>query len=516
MVGLKRLNVLSHYLQDNWTIITVPKTRLSAELPLRSRSSDATRFRWLYDEIRTAIVEGRIHGGTRLPSTRTLAGQYGVARGTVVAAFDQLVNEGYLESHVGNGTFVRRTLPKPLPAAQPLRSAEANLTRAPLSSRGALLASNRFPRLESNRRVETFRLDRPALDTFPTKLWSRIAARTLRRSAPGLLAAGETLGYRPLREAIAQHVALARGVRCTAEEVVITSGTQASLDLMARLLLDPADRVWMEDPGYAGVTSLLRGHGVEVVGIEVDSDGMDCEAGRRRHHGARLAYVTPGCQFPLGCTMTLQRRLALLEWAREERAWIFEDDYDSLLRFAGRPLAALQSLDGSGVVIYSNSFNKMLFTSLRLGFLVIPPRLIDAVARARSILDRFLSVPDQATLCEFITQGHMEQHMRRMRELYELRFEALVRSARRHLEGLIQFSSAAAGLQVVGWLAPAINEDEACRRAAEHGISSIALSQLTVDRPMPPGLVLGVGSAGVRAISRGVQHLGQVLRSLKT
>jgi GntR family transcriptional regulator/MocR family aminotransferase len=327
---------------------------------------------------------------------------------------------------------------------------------------------------------------------------------------------GEPLGFRPLREAIAHQIAAERGVRCTADEVLITSGTQASLDLMARLLLDPSDRVWMEDPGYVGITSLLRAHGAEVVGVEVDSDGIDCEVGRRRCRSARLVYVTPSCQFPLGCTLSLQRRLALLDWALEEGAWIFEDDYDSQLRFAGRPLAALQSLDTSGAVIYSNSFNKMLFTSLRLGFLVVPEHLIDAVAAARSVIDRFPSVPDQATLCEFITQGHMEQHMRRMRELYELRFETLMRSARRYLDGFMELSSPGAGLQVIGWLAPGIGEDEAWHQAAEQGISTIALSQLTIDRSMPAGLVLGVGSASVRGISRGVRQLAQVLRRLRS
>lgn len=491
----------------------MPKRKQPSQLLIRTRSADATLFRWLYDEIRAGIIEGRLREGTRLPSTRTLAAQYGVARGTVVAAFDQLVSEGYLDSHVGNGTFVRPTLPGSL-RAQPLQ--QRSLPGRSLSSRGSLLASHPFPKLWSNRSVETFRMDRPALDAFPVQLWTRLAARTLRRSAHDLLATGETLGFRPLREAIARHVAPARGLQCTAEQIVITTGTQASLDLVARLLLDPGDRVWMEDPGYAAMTSLLRGLGAEVIGVPVDHDGIDCEAGQRRFAAARLAYVTPGCQFPLGATLTLERRLSLLEWAHRRGAWIFEDDYDSQLRFSGRPLAALQSLDSSGVVIYSNSFNKMLFSSLRLAFLVVPPRLVDAVTAARSVLDRFPSVPDQATLCDFITEGHMEQHMRRMRELYETRFEALMRGARRHLGGLMQFTGPAAGLQAVGWLAEGIDEDAAWRRAAESGVSSVALSHLRIDRAMPAGLVLGVGSAGVRSIWRAVQQLEQVLRELKS
>lgn len=490
----------------------MPKRKQPSQLLIRSRTDDATLFRWLYDEIRLGIIEGRLSAGTRLPSTRTLADQYGVARGTVVAAFDQLVSEGYLDSHVGHGTFVRPALPGSLREPQPR---EATLQPASLSSRGALLARHPFPRLCSNRSVETFRMDRPALEAFPVKLWSRVATRTLRRSTLDLLTAGETLGFRPLREAIARHLAPARGVQCTADQVVITTGTHASLDLVTRLLLDPGDRVWIEDPGYAAATALFRALGAQPIGVPVDQDGIDCEAGQRRCRSAKLAYVTPGSQFPLGVTLTLQRRLALLEWAGREGAWIFEDDYDSQLRFCGRPLAALQSLDNRGVVIYSNSFNKMLFSSLRLAFLVVPPQLVDAVTAARSVLERFPSVPDQATLCDFITEGHMDQHMRRMRELYETRFDALMRAAKRYLEGLMEFTATGAGLQTVGWLARGLNEEAACRRAAEEGVSSVALSQLTVDRSMPPGLVLGVGSASARATCRGVQQLATVLRELK-
>jgi GntR family transcriptional regulator / MocR family aminotransferase len=494
------------------------KKKQPIHFDLPARTSGATLFRWLYDEIRTAIVDGRLMPGSRLPSTRSVASQYSVARGTVVAAFDQLAAEGYLEGNVGNGTFVRQTLPDLLPETKPVRSGScAESTRRTLSTRGRLLADNRFPQLCFNRDVETFRLDRPALEAFPIKLWTRIAARRLRKAVPGLLTWGEALGFRPLRETIADYIGLTRAVKCTADQVVITTGTQQSLDLIARLLLDRGDRAWVEDPGYAAATVLLRASGAEVTGVPVDSEGIDCGAVRRGSQLARLAYVTPGCQFPLGATMSLQRRLALLRWAHEENAWIFEDDYDSQLRFSGRPLAALQSLDSHGCVIYSNSFNKMLFTSLRLGFLIVPPRLIDAVKAARSIIDRFPSVLDQATLCDFISEGHMDQHMRRMRDLYAARFDALVDSARRNLGDVMELNAVpAAGLQVVGWLAKDIDEDKACQYAADRGIDSLPLSKLAIERAMPPGLVLGVASAGIRTIRRSVERLGQVLRELRS
>jgi GntR family transcriptional regulator/MocR family aminotransferase len=212
--------------------------------------------------------------------------------------------------------------------------------------------------------------------------------------------------------------------------------------------------------------------------------------------------------------MSLRRRLALLQWAREEGAWIFEDDYDSQLRFSGRPLAALQSLDTAGCVIYSNTFNKMLFPALRLGFLVVPPTLVDAVVAARSVLDRFPSVLDQVTLADFISEGYLDQHMRRMGELYTARFDALVRCAQRKIHDVMELSPVGAGLQIVGWLAKRIEENEACRRAAERGVDSVALSKFTIDRSMPPALVLGVACADIRAIRSGVERLGHALREL--
>jgi GntR family transcriptional regulator / MocR family aminotransferase len=259
----------------------------------------------------------------------------------------------------------------------------------------------------------------------------------------------------------------------------------------------------------------LRAVGTEVIGVPVDAEGLQWSAGRRRHRSARMAYVTPGCQFPLGVTMSLPRRRALLEWARRENAWIFEDDYDGAFRFSGRPLAALQSLDSAGHVIYSNTFNKLLFPSLRLSFLIVPPRLVDAVAAARSVLERFPPLLDQAILCDFITEGHLALHMRRMRDLYASRLDRLVRCARAELSGVLEMSPQRAGLQIVGWLPEGVDDIQACQLGAAHGVDSVPLSLLSVDRKPPPGLVLGVASSGDRAIRRGMERLGRALRELK-
>jgi GntR family transcriptional regulator/MocR family aminotransferase len=494
----------------------VSKTAAAVTLPIRPRAAGIPLLRWLYDEIRLAIVEGRLEPGARLPSTRAVARQYRVARGTVVAAYDHLIAEGYIEGSVGSGSFVHRMTPQGRSGSGRARQRPAAASPL-LSVRGRRLAAHPFalPWGSHDPRQLTFLPDHAALEAFPLATWSRISARCLRRApADGLLEHGSALGLPALREAIAAHVGSTRGVRCSAEQVVISAGTQQSLDFIVRLVLDEGDRAWVEDPGYPAVIRLLRACGAQVIGVPVDEEGIDCAAGSRRARLARLAYVTPSCQYPLGSTMSLQRRLDLLRWAVEAGAVIFEDDYDSELAFADRPLVALQSLDRTGCVIYSNSFSKMLFPSLRLGFLVVPERLVEAVAAARSVLERFPSVLEQAVLAEFIGAGHMEQHMRRMRELYTARLQALAQAARSEIADVMQLAPVRAGLQIVGWLAPGIDDVEACRAALAQRIYATPLSRLTIDRTLPPGLVLYPAASDEAAIRRGVAQLGAILRGL--
>jgi GntR family transcriptional regulator/MocR family aminotransferase len=498
----------------------VSKTAAPVTLALRPRPAGATLLRWLYDEIRLAIVEGRLQPGARLPSSRSIAREYRVARGTVVAAFDHLMAEGYIEGSVGSGSFVRSvtTLSSPAgsTAARPRLRPGAAIPS--LSTRGRRLASHPFALrwADHNPRELSFLGDLAALEAFPLKTWSRIAAKCLRRAAAdGLLHHGPACGLPALREAIAAQVRQTRGVKCASDQVVITAGTQQSLDLVARLLLDEGDRVWMEDPGYSAVTLLLRALGAHVIGVPVDEEGIDCTAGRRRGRVAKLAYVTPSCQFPLGATMSLQRRLDLLRWAGESGALIFEDDYDSQLGFADRPLVALQSLDRAGCVVYSNSFSKMLFPSLRLGFLVVPERLVDAVTAARSVLERFPAVLEQAVLAQFISEGHMEEHMRRMRELYTMRLRALAEAVRSEIADVMELAPVRSGLQIVGWLAEGIDAAAACRAAFAQHIFCVPLSRYTIDRAMPPGIVLFPAATDIPAIRRGVTQLGSILRELR-
>lgn len=478
------------------------KPGTTAPFILRPRSAGTTLHSWLYEEIRSAILAGRLVPGSKLPARKVLARQCRVAVGTVTAAYERLVALGYLDARGGSGTYVR------VPAA-------ATGPRRVLSARGRLLSGQPLPRPFSSRSAMTFGLDRPPLDVFPLETWNRLAARRSRREQSlELLAHGHPLGLPALRTALADYVSRARGVRCTSDQVVVTCGTQHSLDLVARLLLDPGDQAWMEDPGYAPVTSLLRSHDVKVAAIPVDAHGLDCNAARLQCPLARLAYVTPGCQFPLGVPMSHERRLQLLDWAGETGAWIFEDDYDGMLRGDGRHQLALQSLDRTGCVIYSGSLSRMLFSSLRLGFLILPPAFIEPAEAALSITQRYQPTMDQATLADFITQGHFERHMQRMRELYAERHGALLTAGRAELGNLLHFSDAQVGPQLIGWLAPGTNEAEACRRAAARAIDTVALASLTIGQPKPPALVFGIGAADCRVIRTAIRRLGRVLRVL--
>ena len=498
-----------HFRHSDGAISSMPKTAPLHEIALPAPAAQATRFRWLYDELRSAIVAGTLVAGVRLPSTRSVARQHGIGRGTVVAVFEQLVAEGYLESIVGSGTFVSGMRHA---ARDPKRGVpREERSRAGLSSRGRLIAKNPFPPLFTSRTAPVFRLGQPAVDAFPARLWSRIAARRLRRLDPTLLTYMDPRGWRPLRAEIAAHLGAARGIRCAPEEIIITSGTQQSLDLIARVVLDPGDRVLMEDPGYPAATALFRAAGAEVVGVPVDEAGLTGEP----RHPVKLAYVTPGCQFPLGVTLSLPRRQRLLEWARRANAWVIEDDYDGEFRFSGRPLAALRSLDTSGCVIYMNSFNKSVFPTLRLGFVLVPAPLYAAVLAARTALDRHPPALDQAILCDFISGGHLSRHLRRMREVCAERIDLLRRRVAAELDGMMTLAPTHLGLHAVGWLPEEWSDEQAARLAAEHEVDSVALSRFAIARSVPPALVLGVAVGDTQAIRRGVTRMATALRKLQ-
>ena len=492
----------------------MPKLATSLPLSLSAPSAGIPLYRWFYEELRSAILERRIAPGARLPATRDLAREYKLARATVVAAFEQLQSEGYVEGKVGAGTYVSQVLPEDLlQAARVGAGGGAGPRRVHWSSYARRLGL--FHSGEP-RPVRAFRANLAALDAFPTTLWAQVASRRLRRASTQLLAGGEALGYRPLRQAVAEYLNASRGVKCSTDQVLIISGVQEALERAAHLLLDPGDPVWVEEPGYPGAAIVFGAVGAKVRRVPVNNEGLDLEFGRRRWRHAKLAYVTPAHQFPLGVTMSLRRRLALLEWARRSRTLIFEDDYDSEYRYSGRPIPALQGLDRAGVVIFAGSFNEVLFPALRLGYLVVPPSMVDRFAAGQSVSMRHAPLLDQAVLCDFITEGHFARHIRRMRELYAERLAVLLESARSRLAGLLEIPNVEAGLQTVGWLAPGIRSARAAEEAAKHDVEVIPLSRYSSRRREHNGLILGFAAVDSRELRRGVEHLARALERCRT
>jgi GntR family transcriptional regulator/MocR family aminotransferase len=386
-----------------------------------------------------------------------------------------------------------------------------------LSARGQALATPWRPAeilgLSSMRwPVRAFRPDIPALDAFPVALWTRVAARRLRRLEPDLLARGDPRGFRPLREEIATYLGAARGVRCEADQIIVVAGSQQGLDLVARLCLDPGDAVWTEDPGYPGARRAFEAAGANVVSVPVDGDGLDVSAAMARAPAARLAFVTPAHQAPLGVAMSITRRLALLDWAAATGAWVLEDDYDSEYRYAGRPLPALQGLDETGRVIYLGTFSKVLFPSLRLGFLVVPPALVDAFAVARAAIDRHAPLMEQAVVADFMAAGHFARHVRRMRTLYAERQAALIQAAERELSDVLDVAPKDAGLQLVGWLRDHADDRAAAAAAHEAGIETVNLSAYARATTPRPGLILGYAAFTPTRIRTAAARLGHALR----
>ncbi len=481
-------------------------------VPFTSLHLDARRsaplHRQLYAEIRGAVLSGRLAAGARLPSTRSLAADLGVSRNTVAGAFDQLMAEGYLEGKVGSGTFVTDLGAK---ASGALAPRPGRKDAALLSARGRMLAQARAAASPEVATARAFRPGVPALDAFPRELWARLSARVVRRARADVLSYGNPAGYFPLRQAIAAYLRAARGVRCAVEQVIVTAGSQQALDLAARVLLDAGDTAWVEDPGYLGARGAFRAAGVNCAPVAVDDEGLSVTGGEAHAPEARLAYVSPSHQYPMGMTMSLGRRMALLEWARRRRAWIIEDDYDSEFRYAGRPLASLQGLDTADRVIYTGTFSKVLFPSLRLGYMVVPQAVADAFASARALADRQSQGLEQAVVAQFLREGHFARHVRRMRALYAERQETLVSEGQRELAGLVEIPPADAGMHLLGWLPAKADDAAVARAAAAAGVVAPAISLYAARHCPRPALILGYACVNARQIREGVRKLATVL-----
>jgi GntR family transcriptional regulator / MocR family aminotransferase len=473
----------------------------------------------LYDAIRAAVLQGDLAPGTRLPSTRELADAEGVARNTALRVYARLLEEGYLVGRHGAGTFVAPALPD---AA--LASLHADQTRRLAPRRGPRLSARgrRLAPLVPSWAAEgtplpyDFRYGRPSFDDFPHRAWRRLLGRCLRGYSVRSMDYGAPAGLPELREAVARYVSHARAVACRPEQVVIVHGSQQALHLAAEVLLDPGDRVLVEEPGYPGATVAFHAAGATLVPGPVGPEGLDVAALGARTRGVRLVYVTPSHQFPTGVVMTLGRRLALLAWAERTGAWIFEDDYDSDFRFGTWPVESLQGLDRRGCVVYAGTFSKVLFPALRLGYLVLPEPLVAPFVAAKALADTGTAGLEQQALALFLREGHFVGHLRRARARNAARRATLLAALATHLGGRIDVLGANAGVHVMLGLrgVPVAHEPRIVARAAAAGVGvySPAPFFLAPERRREAALLLGYASLSPEQIRRGVARLAAVIR----
>jgi GntR family transcriptional regulator/MocR family aminotransferase len=462
----------------------------------------------VYSAVRNAILDGVLAPGTRLPSSRALADDVRVSRTTTLLAYEQLLAEGYLAARHGSGTFVAEELPDDLP--QRIAPRRAPRTRHPqLSRRGASLAGTPGSSRRLGGPPSAFRLGVPALDLFPLRLWSQLVTRRLRSMRAAQLDYSDPAGFRDLRQAIAEHVQAARGTTCTADQVFIVAGAQRALQMICSLLLDPGDRVWLEEPGYPGARSAFTQAGAHIVRARVDAHGIDVTDAARQAPRARMAYVTPSNQFPLGVPMSLMRRLALLKWASKAGAWIVEDDYDSEFRYSTRPFPSLHGLDADGRVLYVGTFAKSIFPAMRLGFVIVPLDLRQQFLTARRAMDVHPPMLEQMALADFIGGGHYATHLRRMRSAYRERVEALVNAAR-SCDGALRLRPIQTGLHAVADL-DGVDEERVCTEAADRGVEVAPLGTYYIGRRTANGLLLGFASTPPEILRRGMERLADAI-----
>jgi GntR family transcriptional regulator / MocR family aminotransferase len=472
--------------------------------------TQAPLYRQLYDWFRRAITEGHLRSGQRLPSSRSLAFELKISRIPVTNAYDQLQAEGYVETFIGAGTCVARSIPDETPSSprrgtgNGSRMAGGKGTRR-ISDRGLELIE--LPTQPWLNIVGAFRVSLPALDHFPIGIWSRLVAQHSRNPATGIMAYGDAMGYLPLREAIAEYLGAFRGVRCDASQIMVTTGSQQGLQLSAQVLLDQGDRVWIEEPGYPSARQAFTAAGARLVPIPVDGEGMNITEALRRGNTARAVYITPSHQYPLGMTMSGSRRMLLLNWAVRSCTWIIEDDYDSEYQFGSRPIAALQGLDTDARVIYVGTFSKVMFPALRVGYLVVPKDLVPAFSAARDAADVFSATLYQAVLRDFIREGHFARHIRRMRMLYAERRRSLIDAIHLYMEGALEVIGAEAGMHLVALLTPGSDDVAVSKKAAGKGISATPLSSCYFKAPRKSGLILGYAGAASHQIHDGVRKL---------
>lgn len=470
--------------------------------------------RQIYEEIRKMIVSGQLQSNAKLPSTRDLASELCVSRTTIRCAFDQLLGEGYLNSQLGSGTFVAQhqfSIGEGASSSPSENEASEHAETDLLSNRGARISQ--APAIAGFGFARPFVSSVPGLDQFPFKKWYRILSRQWRYANADNMSYGDLGGFEPLRRAIATYLTTSRGVNCNWEQVIVVAGAQQGYNLIANMLLDVGDPVWVEDPGYTGALGAFIAAGAKLTHVPVDESGLVVEIGRKLEPKARLALVTPSRQYPLGMVMPFSRRTELLDWAASSKTWIVEDDYDSEFRYSGAPLPALHALDKNERTIYVGSFSKVLFPALRLGYLVVPPKMASAFTVASGIASKGPPTHLQAAVAEFIEGGHFSQHIRRMRKIYKERQDVLVTAVRDELSDMIDIVPSKSGLHLIGWLKLKIDAKVVCDLAETRGIFLTPLSDYYSQPFRQNGIMMGFASSPPEQLRESVKVLAEILNS---
>ena len=474
------------------------------------RSDDRPIHRQIYDSLRGMILAGSLEPGQQIPSTRTLAGELRVSRIPVLDAYSQLLAEGYLESRRGAGTFVTGSLPDRGVSARPL----VGHTGSPQSSTVCSRASRLIPSVHRTPWVTgpgAFSVGQLAYDHFPFRAWSNLVTRYARKVSASSMNYPQPMGSMEFREVIAAYLRTSRALYCDASQIMIVNGSQQALDLAARVLLDPGSPVWIEEPGYEFLRNALALSGCRPVPVAVDGEGLNVAAGIKRCRRARAAFVTPSHQYPLGVTMSAARRLKLLEWAHRCGSWIVEDDYDSEYRYESMPIASLQGLDRDRRVIYIGTFSKTLFPALRVGYIVMPPELVERFVAVRRACDLCPPPLYQAALADFMSEGHFARHVRKTRLLYAERRSALVKALRAEFGSKLEILGAEAGLHLVVTLPSGFTDREISERAAKEELWLWPLSSAYSGPRARQGFILGFGSTKANDMLGQVRRLRRVM-----
>ena len=485
------------------------------------RASTTPLYRQLIEEIRQGVLSGRLKPNQKLPSSRSLAQSLTVSRSTVTQSYEQLESEGYLETRRSSGTYVCQKIPdewlqsKAIACAgfpsEPVTSKTRTLNLS-LSQFGKNLTSIGILELSEPDYEISFRYGNPAVEYFPMQQWRKLLAH--HHNCTSLLNyAPDSAGYFPLREEIACYLQRSRAVCCTPERVIIVNGSQQALDLIARLVLNPGDWVAMEDPGYLGARYCFKGQLANIEPIPVNSEGLDVEALSNCPQKFKLVYVTPSHQFPSGVTLSLSQRIALLQCAEKTDTLIIEDDYDSEYRYGTQPIPALQGMDRSESVIYIGTFSKILFPALRIGYLVVPSSWIPIVRKAKWLCDRFCPTLEQYALTDWIKLGHFERHIRRMRQLYDSRRQALVAALQRHFGNRVTIIGENAGIHIMVKIQTALPDEAVIDRAAAAGVGLVSAREYYLKPTSQGEFIFGYAQLEETQIEQGIIRLSQVIKS---